>query len=74
MLVTYYAFTSRVFINHDPPATLQSILFYPSVDALPHRLIVSASNTFRVIDEIAAGDDFNKNYELFRNIFGAPKG
>ena len=26
-----------------------------------------------VIDEIGAGDDFNKNYELFRNIFGAPK-
>jgi iron(III) transport system substrate-binding protein len=27
-----------------------------------------------VIDDIAAGDDFNRNYELFRNIFGAPKG
>ena len=26
-----------------------------------------------VIDDIGAGDDFNKNYELFRNIFGAPK-
>jgi iron(III) transport system substrate-binding protein len=26
-----------------------------------------------VIDDIAAGDDFNKNYERFRNIFGAPK-
>jgi iron(III) transport system substrate-binding protein len=26
-----------------------------------------------VIDEIGAGDDFNRNYELFRNIFGAPK-
>src|SRR6266536_751124 len=26
-----------------------------------------------MIDEIGAGDDFNKNYELFRNIFGAPK-
>jgi iron(III) transport system substrate-binding protein len=26
-----------------------------------------------VIDNIGAGDDFNKNYELFRNIFGAPK-
>jgi len=26
-----------------------------------------------VIDDIGAGDDYNKNYELFRNIFGAPK-
>jgi len=26
-----------------------------------------------VIDDIGAGDDFNKNYEQFRNIFGAPK-
>jgi len=26
-----------------------------------------------VIDNIAAGDDFNKNYELFRSIFGAPQ-
>jgi iron(III) transport system substrate-binding protein len=26
-----------------------------------------------VIDEIGAGDDFNKNYELFRNYFGAPQ-
>ena len=26
-----------------------------------------------VIDNIGAGDDFNKNYELFRSIFGAPK-
>jgi iron(III) transport system substrate-binding protein len=26
-----------------------------------------------VIDEIAAGDDFNKNYDLFRSLFGAPK-
>ncbi|HEY7165829.1 MAG TPA: extracellular solute-binding protein [Candidatus Binatia bacterium] len=25
-----------------------------------------------IIDEIGAGDDFNKNYELFRSIFGAP--
>jgi iron(III) transport system substrate-binding protein len=27
-----------------------------------------------VIDDITAGDDFNKNYELFRKVFGAPKG
>jgi iron(III) transport system substrate-binding protein len=27
-----------------------------------------------VIDDITAGDDFNKNYETFRSIFGAPKG
>ena len=26
-----------------------------------------------VIDEFSAGDDYNKNYEQFRNIFGAPK-
>src|SRR5215471_13611273 len=26
-----------------------------------------------VIDEISAGDDFNKNFELFRSIFGAPR-
>ena len=26
-----------------------------------------------VIDDIGAGDDFNKNFELFRSIFGAPK-
>ena len=26
-----------------------------------------------VIDEIGAGDDFNKNYELFRNYFNAPQ-
>lgn len=26
-----------------------------------------------VIDDIGAGDDFNKNYELFRTIFGAPR-
>ena len=26
-----------------------------------------------VIDEIGAGDDFNKNYDLFRSLFGAPK-
>jgi iron(III) transport system substrate-binding protein len=26
-----------------------------------------------VVDEINAGDDYNKNYEQFRNIFGAPK-
>lgn len=26
-----------------------------------------------VIDNIGAGDDFNKNYELFRSLFGAPK-
>jgi len=26
-----------------------------------------------VIHNIGAGDDFNKNYELFRSIFGAPK-
>jgi len=26
-----------------------------------------------VIDEIGAGDDFNKNYELFRSLFGAPQ-
>jgi iron(III) transport system substrate-binding protein len=27
-----------------------------------------------VIDDIHTGEDFNKYYELFRNIFGAPKG
>jgi len=27
-----------------------------------------------VIDDIGSGDDFNKNYEMFRAIFGAPKG
>ena len=26
-----------------------------------------------VIDEFSAGDDFNKNYEQFRNVFGAAK-
>ena len=26
-----------------------------------------------VIDDISAGDDFNKNFELFRSIFGAPR-
>lgn len=26
-----------------------------------------------VIDDISAGDDFNRNYELFRNVFGGPK-
>jgi len=26
-----------------------------------------------VVDDISASDDFNKNYERFRNIFGAPK-
>ena len=26
-----------------------------------------------VIDEFGAGDDFNKNYDLFRSLFGAPK-
>ncbi len=26
-----------------------------------------------VIDEISAGDDYNKNYQQFRTIFGAPK-
>ena len=26
-----------------------------------------------VVDDIGAGDNFNKNYEQFRNIFGAPK-
>ena len=26
-----------------------------------------------VIDDIGAGDDFNKNYDLFRAIFGAPR-
>jgi len=26
-----------------------------------------------VIDDIGAGDDFNKNFELFRAVFGAPK-
>jgi iron(III) transport system substrate-binding protein len=26
-----------------------------------------------VIDDIGAGDDFNKNFELFRSIFGAPR-
>lgn len=26
-----------------------------------------------VIDDIGAGEEFNKNYELFRNLFGAPK-
>jgi hypothetical protein len=26
-----------------------------------------------VIDDIGAGEDFNKYSELFRNIFGAPK-
>jgi iron(III) transport system substrate-binding protein len=26
-----------------------------------------------VVDEISAGDDYNKNYEQFRNIFGAAK-
>jgi hypothetical protein len=26
-----------------------------------------------VIDDISGGDDFNKNFELFRSIFGAPK-
>ncbi|HVO94872.1 MAG TPA: extracellular solute-binding protein [Terriglobales bacterium] len=26
-----------------------------------------------VVDEIGAGDDFNKNYELFRNYFGVPQ-
>jgi len=26
-----------------------------------------------VVDEISAGDDYNKNYEQFRNIFGAPR-
>jgi hypothetical protein len=26
-----------------------------------------------VIDDIGAGDEFNKNYELFRAIFGAPR-
>ena len=26
-----------------------------------------------VIDDIGAADDFNKNFELFRSIFGAPK-
>lgn len=31
------------------------------------------ANLNYVIDDIGAGDDFNKNFELFRNIFGAPK-
>jgi len=26
-----------------------------------------------VVDDISAGDDFNKNYELFRNVFGGTK-
>ena len=26
-----------------------------------------------VIDEFSAGDDFNKSYEQFRNVFGTPK-
>ncbi|MBI2232139.1 MAG: extracellular solute-binding protein [Deltaproteobacteria bacterium] len=26
-----------------------------------------------VVDDISAGDDFNKNYELFRNVFSGPK-
>jgi iron(III) transport system substrate-binding protein len=26
-----------------------------------------------VVDDISAGDDFNKNYELFRNVFGGAK-
>jgi hypothetical protein len=26
-----------------------------------------------VADDISSGDDYNKNYEQFRNIFGAPK-
>lgn len=26
-----------------------------------------------VVDDISSGDDYNKNYEQFRNIFGAPK-
>jgi len=26
-----------------------------------------------VVDDISAGDDFNKNYELFRNVFDGPK-
>ncbi len=26
-----------------------------------------------VVDDIGAGDDFNKNYELFRNVFGGAK-
>lgn len=26
-----------------------------------------------VVDDIGAGDDFNKSYELFRNVFGGPK-
>lgn len=26
-----------------------------------------------VVDDISTGDDFNKNYEQFRNIFGAAK-
>jgi hypothetical protein len=26
-----------------------------------------------VVDDISAGDDFNKNYELFRDVFGGPK-
>lgn len=26
-----------------------------------------------VIDELSAGDDFNKNHEQFHNIFGAPE-
>jgi len=26
-----------------------------------------------VVDDISSGDDYNKDYEQFRNIFGAPK-
>jgi len=26
-----------------------------------------------VVDDIGSGDDYSKNYEQFRNIFGAPK-
>ena len=37
-------------------------------------LVLDTSMTLNyVIDDICAGDDFNKNFELFRNVFGAPK-
>lgn len=44
----------------------------PTRRAVPTNVQGLEKLTF-VIDEFSAGDDFNKSYEQFRNIFGAAK-
>ena len=59
-------------LSEDGQRIIASFGRVPTRRAVPTTVQGLEKLTF-VIDEFSAGDDFNKNYEQFRNIFGGPK-